>query len=94
MVALSTEYAGTVGIESGGWAAPAGCPVTDVEGEPLGTVASADAECLLVDRGFFRPAWSVPLRAVAGFDGRAVRLAVTEREARRGDWDAAAGRPR
>ncbi len=71
----------------GGWVVPVGCPVFDVDGEKVGTVAGADAAGLVVERALFWR-YSVPLNAVADFDGEALRLAVTKEAVRRGEWDA------
>ena len=70
-----------------GWSIPVGCPVHDLDGQKVGTVAGADADGLRVAHGFFRE-YLVPFRAVADFDGQALRLAVTKDAVRRGEWDA------
>jgi hypothetical protein len=49
-----------------GWAIPAGTPVYDAAGAKLGTVRAADADALLVARGFrFVTDSEVPLDEVA-----------------------------
>ena len=92
MVAISLAEPAPADVIAGGWAVPVGCPVEDVAGARLGTVAGADADHLAVERGFFFRPYLVPLGAVAGFDGRALRLAVTKEAARRGEWGAGVDR--
>jgi hypothetical protein len=87
MVAIAIAAAGD--SPDIGWAVPVGCPVDDANGELVGDVAGADAETLLVAHGWLRRVYRVPMFAVADFDGRALRLAVTKEAVRRGEWDAA-----
>ena len=86
MVAMRLAPARSVDA-GGGWAVPAGCPAFDVDGEKVGVVAGAGAGGLVVERALVWR-YSVPLGAVAGFDGRALRPAVTKEAVRRGEWDA------
>ena len=86
MVATSLAPAWSVNAV-GTWAVPVGCPVFDIDGEKVGTVAGADAAGLVVERALFWR-YSVPLSAVDDFDGQALRLAVTKEAVRRGEWDA------
>ena len=74
-----------------GWSIPVGCPVLDVAGEKVGTVAGASADALVVGRALFFED-RVPYSAVADFDGHAVRLKVTKAAVRRGEWDPAGRR--
>ena len=69
-----------------GWSVPVGCPVLDVWGEKVGTVAGADAEALIVAHAFFWE-YRVPFAAVAEYDGEALRLKVTKAAAKRGEWE-------
>jgi hypothetical protein len=63
---------------------PLGCPVYDADGERVGTVAGAEDDCLVVDHGEVFVD-HVPMAAAVGFDGRAVRLAMTTEEVVRGE---------
>ena len=71
-----------------GWSIPVGCPVLDIEGEKVGTVAGVNSDALMVSHAFFWD-YRVPFSAVADYDGHAVRLKVTKAAVRRGEWDAA-----
>ena len=71
-----------------GWSIPVGCPVLDVAGEKVGTVAGADADALVVSHAIFF-AYRIPFAAVADYDGAALRLKVTKAAVQRGEWDAA-----
>ena len=63
---------------------PLGCPVYDADGERVGVVAGAEDDCLVVDHGEVFVD-HVPMAAVVGFDGRAVRLGLTMDELHRGE---------
>ena len=76
------------GVQVGGWSIPRGCPVFDVDGERVGRVAGIEEDCLVVDRGKVFVD-HVPVAAVVGFDGRAVRLGVTMDEVHRGEAERA-----
>ncbi len=67
----------TVGTVGAGWSIPVGCPVLDIEGEKVGTVAGADAEALIVAHAFFFE-YRIPYSAVADYDGHVLRLKVTK----------------
>ena len=89
MVAVSLATAGPVDVVGADWSIPVGCPVVDVDGEKVGSVAGADADGLVVEHAIFWR-YSVPLSAVVDYDGQALRLAVTREAVRRGEWDAVA----
>ncbi len=75
-------------VRVGGWAVPVGCPVRDADGERVGRVAGVEEDCLVVDQGaIFLD--HVPVAAVVGFDGRALRLGVTLDEVHRGEAERA-----
>ncbi len=76
----------------GGWRVPLGTPVVDVDGERVGRVAGTEVDCLVVDQGEVYLD-HVPVSAVAGFDGRAVRLGVTLDEVHRGEAERACPHP-
>ena len=72
----------------GGWSVSLGTPVVDVDGVRVGTVAGTEEDCLVVDHGeVFLD--HVPVAAVAAYDGRALRLAVTMDEVHRGEAEQA-----
>lgn len=75
-------------VRVGAWSVPVGCGVRDADGERVGRVVGVDDDCLVVDHGeVFLD--HVPVAAVVGFDGRAVRLAVTMEEVHRGEAERA-----
>lgn len=64
---------------------PVGCPVYDVDGRRVGRAADVIDDCLVVRHDAVYVD-HLPFDVVAGFDGMAVRLAVTTDEIHTGDW--------
>ena len=75
-------------VRVGIWSVPVGCAVRDADGERVGRVVGVEEDCLVVDHGeVFLD--HVPVAAVAAYDGRALRLAVTMDEVHRGEAEQA-----
>ena len=66
---------------------PVGTDVLGSDGGKVGTVSAADANAIVVEKGFFFPTdYTIPTSAIATFDGDAVYLNVTKDGALNTDW--------
>ena len=66
---------------------PVGTDVVGSDGGKVGTVSAADANDIVVEKGFFFPTdYTIPISAITNFDGDTVYLNVTKDEALNTDW--------
>jgi len=66
---------------------PVGTDVLGSDGGKVGTVSAADANAIVVEKGFFFPTdYTIPTSAITSFDGDKVYLNVTKDQALNTDW--------
>jgi len=70
------------------WQIPEGVDVVGADGDKVGKVVAAEANYIVVEKGFFFPSdYYVPTSAINNFDGDKVYLSVTKDEALNQGWD-------
>jgi uncharacterized protein (TIGR02271 family) len=70
------------------WQIPEGVDVVGADGEKVGKVVAAEANYIVVEKGFFFPTdYYIPTGAIGTFDGDKVYLTVTKDEALNQGWD-------
>jgi uncharacterized protein (TIGR02271 family) len=70
------------------WQIPEGVDVVGADGDKVGKVVAAQANYIVVEKGFFFPTdYYIPTSAINTFDGDKVYLSVTKDEALNQGWD-------
>jgi uncharacterized protein (TIGR02271 family) len=70
------------------WQIPEGTDVYGADGDKVGKVVAAEANYIVVEKGFFFPTdYYIPTGAISNFDGDRVYLSVTKDEALNQGWD-------
>jgi uncharacterized protein (TIGR02271 family) len=70
------------------WQIPEGTDVYGADGDKVGKVVAAEANYIVVEKGFFFPTdYYIPTSAINNFDGDKVYLSVTKDEALNQGWD-------
>jgi uncharacterized protein (TIGR02271 family) len=70
------------------WQIPEGTDVIGADGDKVGKVVAAQAQYIVVEKGFFFPTdYYIPTNAINNYDGDKVYLSVTKDEALNQGWD-------
>src|SRR5690349_14320153 len=70
------------------WQIPEGTDVIGADGDKVGKVVAAQAQYIVVEKGFFFPTdYYIPTNAINNYDGDKVYLNVTKDEALNQGWD-------
>jgi len=70
------------------WQIPEGTDVIGADGDKVGKVVAAEANYIVVEKGFFFPTdYYIPISAINSYDGDKAYLSVTKDEALNQGWD-------
>jgi uncharacterized protein (TIGR02271 family) len=70
------------------WQIPEGTDVIGADGDKVGKVVAAEANYIVVEKGFFFPTdYYIPVSAINNYDGDKAYLSVTKDEALNQGWD-------